>query len=368
MAQMVIDKSAPTYIYHQVKDVIRRQVRDKKLRPGSKIGSVTEMARLFRISPATVAKATAELIDEGVLYSKIGRGTFVAEPSDRKTHTICFVVYSGDYVTQPHFSQIIGGVSRVTEREHYKLQFITSARVVRAIDGAVPYPFIRESKWADGLIVMDDSLEDSQVIRLAEGLPVVLINRRIPGTDIACVRADGKGGTYQSICHLAKLGHKRVGIYLTLESQADQEKLLGYQAAVNEMGLDSDPDIVVDSAKQRDVADMLDALFSLPVRPTAIVVGSDIAAFGALQMLREKNIRVPEDIAIMGFDGCLSDILPDLPLTTMQLPNMEMGKAAADMLLGMINKKEVANKDIVFTPELRVRQTCGGKERLQPVG
>ncbi|MDY6913058.1 MAG: winged helix-turn-helix domain-containing protein, partial [Planctomycetota bacterium] len=69
---ILIDKSAPVHRYHQVKEVIRQQVRQRKLQPGRRIGSVTEMAKSFQVSRATIVKATAELIDEGVLYSEVG--------------------------------------------------------------------------------------------------------------------------------------------------------------------------------------------------------------------------------------------------------------------------------------------------------
>ena len=247
MQQMLVDKSASAHIYRQVKVAIRRQVREKNLQPGDKIKSVAEMARKFQISTATVAKATAGLIEDGFLYSKHGSGTFVADPTGKKTHTICFVIRSADYITEPYFSQIIAGIGKVTETEHYKLQFITSERTVRAISDGSPYPSVKENKWADGLIIMDNAMADDQVVGLAEEFPLVLIDRKIPGTNIACVRADDRGGTYQGISHLASLGHKRIGMMVMSRIwQTDKEKLSGYRSAVNDLGLDADESLVVD--------------------------------------------------------------------------------------------------------------------------
>ncbi|MDY7011445.1 MAG: GntR family transcriptional regulator [Planctomycetota bacterium] len=364
---LLIDRADYMPVYRQVKQVIKRQVREKELRPGERIGSVAEMARLFQISTATVTKATSELIDEGVLYSKVGSGTYVADPAGKKTHTICFVVYSGNYITLPYFSKVVAGISDVAEAEHYKLQFVTSARVVQALDGRSPYPRVEKGKWTDGLIVMDHQLGDKQIIRLAEQLPVVLVERKIPGADIPCIRADDRGGAYQAISHLAKLGHKRIGIITPFEQWlTDREKVQGYRSAVSDLHLEADPDLIVNYGyKEDDLKDVLDALLNLASPPTAIFVNDDVPALDILQRLRERCIRVPQDVAVIGFGGGLSDVLRAQPLTTMQLMLTDMGRAAAEMLLKLINKKEeMANKEIVFMPTLVVKQSCGERRTL----
>jgi len=370
--QMLVDTSAPVYRYHQVKEVIRSHVRNQKLQPGQKLESITEMARSFEVSRATVVKATSELIDEGVLYSKVGSGTFVADPAGRKTHTICFVVYSGDYIRAPYFSQIIAGISNVADEQHYKLQFVTSERAVRAMNGGSPYPAVKENKWTDGLIIMDNMMTDDQVRGLAEEFPVVLIGRKIPGTDIACVRADACGGTHRAISHLASLGHKRIGMMVMSRMwQADKEKLSGYRSAVADLGLDADESLVVDhnspSRRGDGLKSAADRLLDLPNPPTAIFVSDDIHAFEVIQRLRERGRHVPKDMSVMGFDGCLSDMLrvQSVPLTTMQLPIAGMGKSAAKMLLALIDNENSAEKEVTFTPELVIRESCGGKMKQQ---
>lgn len=364
-----IDKSIPIPRYYQLKTIIRQGIKKGNLRSGNRVGPAAKLAAAHKVSKATVERALSELIDEGVLYSEIGRGTFVADPADKKTHTICFVVYSADYITMPYFSQLVAGIGRVTEAEHYKLQFITSERAARTINGQAPYPSIKEGKWADGLVIMDNVIADDQVASLAKEFPVVMIDRKIPGTDIACVRADDRGGTYRGISYLASLGHKRIGIIVgSSKWRADKEKLLGYHSAVDDLGLDAEASLVSSRDIEANPGDSnvrpaLDVLLSLPVPPTAIFVSSDKAAFEVLQILKEKGINTPEDIAVVSFDGCLSNVLSGQLLTTMQLPIVEMGQAATDMLLAMINKEEVANKDMVFAPELVAGQSCGGKEK-----
>lgn len=370
MEQMLVDKSASTHIYRQVKKAIQRQVREKNFQPGDKIKSVAEMARKFQISTATVAKATAELIEDGFLYSKHGSGTFVADPARKKTHTICFVIRSADYITEPYFSQIIAGIGKVTDTEHYKLQFITSERTVRAISGGLPYPPVKENQWADGLIIMDNAMSDDQVARLAEEFPLVLIDRKIRGTDIACVRADDRGGTYQAISHLASLGHRRIGMMVMSRIwQTDKEKLLGYRSAVDDLGLDADESLVVDYGplEKDGVKLAVDRLLDLPSPPTAIFVSDDMPAFDVIQRLRERGVCVGKDIAVMSFGGCLSDMLrvQSMPLTTMQIPITEMGQAAAKMLLALINNEDVTEREAIFSPELIIRQSCGGKVKMQ---
>ncbi|MDY6913961.1 MAG: GntR family transcriptional regulator [Planctomycetota bacterium] len=361
----LIDKSAPVHRYHQVKEVIRQQVRQRKLQPGRRIGSVMELAKSFQVSKATIAKATAELIDEGVLYSEVGKGTYVADPRDKRTYTICFVVHSADYITAPYFSQMIAGMGAVTEQNHYKLQFLTSERAVGALGGGSPYPAVKDRKWADGLIVMDNSFADEQLRRLAENRPIIVIGRRIAGANIACVRTNNKDGTREAISYLAGLGHRRIGlIIMSRKWQTEKEKVLSYQSTVRRLSLDAEPGLIVNRGLGTEgTKSALDALLALPDRPTAILASGDGLAFEAIHLLREKGLKVPEDISVMGFTGCLTGMVAGLPLTTMQLPIVEMGRTAADMLLALINEEKIADKDMVFTPKLVVRQSCGPRRR-----
>ena len=369
-SQLLIDNTADIPRYHQVKGYILQQIKQRDLQRGVKLSSVVKLAKLLQVSKATVAKATAELIEEGILYSEFGSGTFVADPTGKKTHTISFVVYSGDYIRKPYFSQIVAGITNVADEQHYRLQFVTSERTVRAISGGSPYPLVKENKWTDGLIIMDNAMADDQVARLADEFPVVLIDRKIPGKDIACVRADDRGGTYQAISHLASLGHKRIGMMVMVRIwQADKEKLSGYRSAVDDLGLDADESLVVDHGPPggNGVKLAVDRLLELPDPPTAIFVCDDLPAFDAIQRLRERGVCVGKDIAVMSFGGCLSDMLrvQSVPLTTMQLPITEMGQAAAKMLLALINNENVSEREVIFSPEPVIRQSCGGKGKKQ---
>ncbi|MDY7010467.1 MAG: GntR family transcriptional regulator [Planctomycetota bacterium] len=361
-----VDKTIPIPRYHQLKGIIRRDIKRKKLQTGSKIGSLVKLAATYQVSKTTAAKAITELVDEGVLYSEIGNGTYVADPAGRKTHTICFVVHSADYITEPYFSQIIAGIGAVTEQNHYKLQFLTSERAVGAMERGRLYPRFKEPLWADGLIIMDYSLTDEQVVRLTEEFPVVLIDRKVPAADVACVRPDARGGTYQAISYLASLGHKRIGIMVLSEKwQADKEKLLGYQSAVRDLALDAEQRLIVNRGfGEASSKAALDALIDLPAPPTAIFVSDDMPAFKIVHRLREKGLRVPEDIAVMGFGGCLNNVLDTQLLTTMRLPMVKMGQAAAKMVLAMINKEQVTSKDTIFATRLAVGQSCGKKREF----
>ncbi|MDY6914189.1 MAG: GntR family transcriptional regulator [Planctomycetota bacterium] len=356
--QLLIDKDAAAHRYHQVKASIRRWIKQQDLQPGWKVESIAKLARRFQVSKTTVAKATSELIDEGVLYSEVGSGTYVADPEGKKVQTISLVLHSSHYISYPYFSQVISGIGAVTDAEHYKLQIITSARALHTLNEKPPYQLAGERKWTDGLIIMDNCMADSDVIRFAEEFPVVLVNRKVIGTDIACVRPDDRGGVYRAVSYLAGRGHKRIGMAIqSRDIQVDQEKLGGYQTALRDHGLEADASLIVEHGPNYDnLSRDLDFLLALPAPPTAICLSDDTPAFHFRQMLRERGIRAPQDIELMGFGGCLSGILHKQPLTTMWLPLPELGQAAAELLLAIINKQEIQRREIIFKPELIVGQ------------
>jgi LacI family transcriptional regulator len=104
----------------------------------------------------------------------------------------------------------------------------------------------------------------------------------------------------------------------------------------------------------------MQSLLSLPERPTAVFVASDVVAFGALEALREAGVRVPGEMAVVGFDDVPMAAYVTPPLTSLHLPARELGQAAADILLKLIAGKEVKERTVLLDTNLVLRASCGG--------
>lgn len=222
-------------------------------------------------------------------------------------------------------------------------------------------------KQVDGLILCASRVPTGYLRILAsEGLPLVLINRPLDHPGAAAVVVDGEAGGYRATLHLLDLGHRRVA-YLAgpAASYSHRGRLRGYRRALAERGIAFDPDLVAGGVTS--IAAGRDATAALLARvppPSAIFAFDDLMAIGAMEELRRRGMRVPEDVAVVGFDDIDLAAFVDPPLTTVAQPKAEMGRLATDRLLDMIETgRPPKNRIVTLTPALVVRRSCGAWAR-----
>ncbi|MFQ5406900.1 MAG: LacI family DNA-binding transcriptional regulator [Anaerolineales bacterium] len=225
---------------------------------------------------------------------------------------------------------------------------------------------IRE-RHVDGIVFSGPRFDNSdELLRLHdEGVPVVL-QGRLPGASIPYVDVDNVGGARQAVEHLIALGHERIALITNapLVYTAAADRRAGYAGALQRAGIPVEPALMQTGSfsAQSGAAAMRD-LLALPDRPTAVFVAGDTVAIGAIQAAREAGLRVPGDIAFVGFDDVpLAEYL-DPPLTTIRLPAYGLGWGAAEALVRLINGEELQTTEILFDTELIVRESCGVSRR-----
>jgi LacI family transcriptional regulator len=180
-------------------------------------------------------------------------------------------------------------------------------------------------------------------------------------------------GASTAVKHLISLGHQKIGILnANLESVPARERLQGFQKAIKEAGLETDPLWMKHSASPRLDGFTRETGYELMKefiamgsrRPTAIFVASDIQATGALTAMREAELRCPEDIAIVGFDDIM--LASALGITTMRQPMFEMGSLAVERMMNRMREPEQPAVHMTFTPKLIIRSTCGSQIFSKP--
>jgi len=173
-------------------------------------------------------------------------------------------------------------------------------------------------------------------------IPSVLLDCFVPDRSLPSVVPDEVGGGYKATSVLLEKGHKRVGFLNNRDPiPATSARLEGYSAALAEHGIPFDPALVTSDSSDPDGGlRSAQTLMQLPDPPTALFCFNDRMAMGAYYALRELGLRIPEDVAVMGFDNheiVAASLNPGL--STMQLPHYEMGKWAFNYLLEHINDK-----------------------------
>jgi len=220
------------------------------------------------------------------------------------------------------------------------------------------YGDLIRSRRADGLVVSGPRSDDDELRRLAGDASPIVLQGSLPDAPVPSVDVDNSAAAASAVRHLIELGHRRIGCITNapLTYTAASDRLAGYRRALEEAGLEADPRLVVEAAFN--AASGRQAMAELLARDgiTAAFVASDVVALGAAAAIREAGLRIPDDIALVGFDDIPLAAFFDPPLTTIRLPARDLGVAAGLALLDRIDGRPVAARTVLPT-ELIVRSS-----------
>lgn len=258
------------------------------------------------------------------------------------------------------FGPLLYGIEALVQQNGYNLLVATSRPERR--EGS--YPALGAHN-VDGLLVFADSLSDKDLRGLHEQkLPMVLIHRSSPeGLDIPSVTVENKAATYQLIDHLITKHQRRKIVFVRgkIDHEDSYWREVGYREALAANGIEFDPAFIVPGDFQREVAYLsMREFLSRPKRLEfdAVFTGDDAAAIGVMEALEQSGLRIPQDVAVVGFNDSHHAAFLNPPLTTIKAPTHEVGRIAAKNLFNVINNNPVDNVTLLPT-EIIVRQSCG---------
>lgn len=260
-------------------------------------------------------------------------------------------------ITNPFFPPIIRGAEEAARERGYELVLCNTDDVP---DRETASLRLMRERQADGLLIATSRMADATVTGVRrERLPFVLVNRgsRFPADH--SVEVDNESAARAVVAHLARLGHRRIAhIAGPLRTTTGAERAAGYRAAMRERGLEAEVNVVEASAYSQ-AAGRVAADALLARRPTAVFAANDLLAIGALQAFRGAGLAVPRDISIVGVNDIPLAELIDPPLTTVRVPQREMGEMAARMLIALLEGDAVDRPQIVLEATLVVRGSTG---------
>jgi DNA-binding LacI/PurR family transcriptional regulator len=247
----------------------------------------------------------------------------------------------GDALTDTGMQLMLTLVRSDAERQHF-LEYARGGRV-------------------DGVLLMSVHAGDRLPDMLAEArLPTVMLGRRSGDEYVSYVDADNVGGARSAVSHLLSRGRRTIAtITGPLDMYAAQCRLRGYQAALEGVGLKNQESLVAESdftedSGRRAMAELLERHPEID----GVLAASDTTAAGALQALRAAGRRVPQDVAVIGFDDFPLAQRTEPPLTTVRQPLEEMGRAMIRLLLEDMEEPSVAYRHVILRTELRVRDSA----------
>jgi LacI family transcriptional regulator/LacI family repressor for deo operon, udp, cdd, tsx, nupC, and nupG len=276
-------------------------------------------------------------------------------------------------IQNPFFADLARGVEDVAQRHGY-LVFLGNTDEDAAKEKL--YLDVMRAESVDGIIVPPSSETDEAVADLVRRkLPVVCVDRSLRRGKVDTVVVDNVRGAREAMEHLIGLGHRRIGFIEGLpQLSTSRERLQGYRQALEEHGIAFDPSLVLQGdSRQASGRELTRELLALPERPTALLVGNNLMTLGALEMIHQKGLRIPEDVAILGYDDMPWALALNPPLTAVRQPGDEVGRRAMELLLQRIRDPQRSVSLVMMQPELVVRKSCGaglargGEKRVRAV-
>ncbi|HSP08546.1 MAG TPA: LacI family DNA-binding transcriptional regulator [Candidatus Dormibacteraeota bacterium] len=258
----------------------------------------------------------------------------------------------------PFFPRLVRGISEVLSQKQLQLVLLApqSAADESRLEGYLTAGHV------DGVLMVSLHGRDPLPERLQRrGMPVVLGGRPAASARITYVDVDNVGGARMAVEHLLATGRKRIAtITGPLDMGAGIDRLRGYREAIREAGLQLDESYehAGDFGQESGVIAMQELLGRHPDLD-AVFCASDVMAAGALATLREKGRRVPQDIAIVGFDDTSIAMSTTPALSSVRQPIEEMGREMASLLLSAIDAVGPGGKQVILATELVVRSSSG---------
>ncbi|MEA2515290.1 MAG: LacI family transcriptional regulator [Thermomicrobiales bacterium] len=273
-----------------------------------------------------------------------------------KTNTIGMVVTDN---ASPVYAGIVRGVEEVANTAGFGLLLCNSGD---SQERAIACLELLRAKQVDGVLLTPVQTDRRDVARLREiGVPFVLLLRHFAEVESDYVITDNEAGGYAATTHLLDLGHRRIGhVAGPAFVSSARGRLAGYRRALEERGLTAHDDLVAHAPFT--VGGGYDHSFALldrPDRPTAIFAANDLQAVGVMKAARALDLRIPDDLALVGGDDIeLAEFL-EVPLTTFHQPAREIGSLGAEILLDRLRGDNGEQRGVVLTPRLIVRRSSG---------
>lgn len=366
---MTRSKDTTQTLRGQIAGDLRRRIASGKLSPGQQLPTIAVLCQQYEVSAITIRAVLAELSAAGYVQSRRGAGSYVrgasGTPSLSAQKVVALLVGSWE---APLFASIIQGAEEQCHREGYRL-LLSSSR----------YDVEREAEHLNelaqqvaGLIVVpvcSDANREIYAALMARKVPLVFVDSNIAGIEAPLVTTDNRRGGDEATRHLIERGHRELFVLSGKHHTSLQERLQGYRDALESAG------IAFDAAKIRACDENEASAYHMTREllprlkqsaPCGLFALTDRIASGAYMALKESGLRIPDDVAVVGFDDIGAANMEPALSSVRQEPR-EMGAAAARLLFDCIRfGVQGPPRTVVLPPQLVVRASSDPSRALSP--
>lgn len=357
-------------LYRKIEETIRERIENGTYPPGSQLPTEMELIKEFNTSRLTISKSLSHLVAEGLITRTRGRGSFVKGGKVRETpgliRFISPVAKDESYLLH---NGLLEGIQEIVRQANYNVSIDFYRTVEEEIE------IIRQYKNRENDAFVIWPCNNPAVIELLReldrsGFPFVLVDSFFPQFKSDCVMTDNILGGQLIVEYLFKKGHKHIG-YLSqeLDRFCLAERFAGTVSAAGMFGVELLSHVLIcrsgDPARQKEnIARWLDEQSDLPEPPTAIFCSNDSLAVMLYEVLAVKEVKVPDDMSVAGFDNASFGQYLPVPLTSVEHDFYGIGRKAGQLLLKRL-QKEQANSEFLqyrLSPRLHCRASVAEKK------
>lgn len=326
---------------------------------------MSDVAKLANVSPATVSRVLSnpDLVSketrEKVLdvINKVNYKPHIVARQFRTKETKIILVVVPD-ITSAFFSRVLRGIEHVAVQHGYQ---VILGDTENEIKREQEYINLLLQKQADGMVLLTARQDKSRLEEISEHFPMVLACEYVDGLNVPTISIDNISSARKATEHLIKQGHTKIAhITGSMNVILSRDRLRGFQQAMMSHDLEIDSSFIQESdASYESGYDQMMKLLALETPPTAVFAFNDEVAIGAMKAVKDSQLSIPDDIAIVGFDNINMASIVEPNLTTINQPKYEIGKKAMELLLKIINGESLQKKKFVMRDELIIRESSG---------
>jgi len=326
--------------------------------------TIRDVARVANVHPGTVSRAlnaqtralvkveTAERVlraaeELGYRANRLARGLKTS-----RSYTVAVLIPD---ITNPLFPPIVRGIEDRLDEAGYTALIVNTDNDADRERNHLEAMLARQ---VDGLISATARLDLALLTELAGGAPLVLVNRSLDGASVPAVTVNDSHGIGLAVAHVVALGHRRIGHVAGPQNlSTGLHRYLGFTEAMRAAELEVPPEhvrvagLLTEEEGARVCAELLDAAGDL----TAIVAANDRLAIGCYDALKARGLECPDDVSVVGFNDMpfIDRLWP--PLTSVRVPQREMGTVAAELLLEQLDGGSETPRQLLLEPRLIIR-------------
>jgi LacI family transcriptional regulator len=336
------------------------------------VANIRDVAKLAGVAPITVSRAvnnsgyisqeTRERVEAAI--EELDYVPNMLGPSLRFQQTLTLAAVITD-ITNPFWTTVTRGIEDVAQANGYSTVLCNTDESETKQE---QYLQMLLRRRVDGILLVPACSEPASIRLIKkQGIPVVVIDRQVPNVEVDIVRADSEEGACRLTQHLVSLGHRRIAMLAGPKSVSTAvDRIHGCLRAMDAAGLRVDDDLISwGNFTQESGYEKARAVIGRNPRPTAIFAANNFIAIGAMQALKEKGLRIPEDMALVTIDDIPPSYTIEPFLTAAIQPANEMGRQAARLLLDRIkHPTDTAVQQILLPTTLIVRASSGSRINL----